>query len=399
MRDPGPRSDGGEIYTVSADGTSEARLTNNLFRDEFPAWSPDGSMIAFDTLRTSNYEIYTMSADGNNQVNRTNDPADDIDPAWSPDGAKIAFETFRAGNFEIYTMNADGTNQVNRSSNASQDERPDWGPQSYTSPVGASPLRVSLVPAFEPCEAGAANSQHGAPLAFPSCHPPALASTTTKFGPDSIGFFRIVVCPVGAASGFCNPTPAGRMPLPDLRFTGSLRNVQCASAGTPGCTAAGDPYDPDTRLQPYTDGGNGTGPAQPFCEPDATSESACVSGTDLTMVPMIGGGSGGARVTSRFNCDQTGSGPPCPATTTSNWPATTKDLAMFPIGIPLSCRPQGTAGCGVNTTANALVPGSVIAGQAEVVQLGEIRVLDSGPNGIRGDSDDQVLATQGVFAP
>src|SRR5439155_4062302 len=39
----------------------------------------------------------------------------------------------------------------------------------YSSPVGASPLRVSLVPAFNPCETGAADAAHGSPLAFPSC--------------------------------------------------------------------------------------------------------------------------------------------------------------------------------------------------------------------------------------
>ena len=35
-------------------------------------------------------------------------PAQDSDPAWSPDGTKIAFDTDRDGNYEIYVMSADG---------------------------------------------------------------------------------------------------------------------------------------------------------------------------------------------------------------------------------------------------------------------------------------------------
>ena len=54
---------------------------------------------------------------------------------------------------------------------------------------------------------------------------------------------------------------------------------------------------------------------------------------------------------------------------------------------------------GVNTTANALVPGSVINGKKAVVQLGEVQILDSGPDGTRGNSDDERFAVQGIFLP
>ncbi len=49
-------------------------------------------------------------------------------PAWSPDGTRIAFKSDRDGNDEIYVMNADGTGQTNLTSNAAVDYSPDWQP-------------------------------------------------------------------------------------------------------------------------------------------------------------------------------------------------------------------------------------------------------------------------------
>src|SRR5213082_3058241 len=66
--------------------------------------------IVFASTRDGNNEIYVMDADGSHQTRLTNNPADDILPAWSPDGTKIAWSTNRPGgsNYEIYVMNADG---------------------------------------------------------------------------------------------------------------------------------------------------------------------------------------------------------------------------------------------------------------------------------------------------
>ena len=118
-----------EIYTMNADGAGLTNLTNNAADDRVPAWSPDGNEIVFATDRDDpNGEIYTMNADGTGLANITNNPARDRTPAWSPDGAKIAFATHRDGNSEIYTMNADGTGLTNLTNNAADDIAPDWSP-------------------------------------------------------------------------------------------------------------------------------------------------------------------------------------------------------------------------------------------------------------------------------
>jgi TolB protein len=61
-------------------------------------------------------------------VNLTNDLAGDWAPAWSPDGSLIAFQTNRDGNWEIYIMNADGSEPVNLTKNLFDDEMPYWKP-------------------------------------------------------------------------------------------------------------------------------------------------------------------------------------------------------------------------------------------------------------------------------
>jgi hypothetical protein len=62
----------------------------------------------------------------------------------------------------------------------------DFGPATYPRPKGATPLRASLVPAYQPC--GSPNRTHGAPLGFASCTPPQQASPNLTFGtPDVNG--------------------------------------------------------------------------------------------------------------------------------------------------------------------------------------------------------------------
>jgi Tol biopolymer transport system component len=129
-----------QIYTMNSDGTSlsqktfpdPARDSSGRVKDTtsnfYPAWSPDGTKIAFGSTRDTNPEIYVMDPNGSNVVRLTHGPGASAQPAWSPDGTKIVFATDRGGNAEIYVMNADGTNPVNLTNNPNSDLTPTWSP-------------------------------------------------------------------------------------------------------------------------------------------------------------------------------------------------------------------------------------------------------------------------------
>lgn len=108
--------------------------------DSWPNWSPDGSQLAFHSRRedAAGEEIYRMPAAGAPATRLTNNPGPvqasfDIFPAWSPDGSRIVWNSGRAigpdGFGEIYTMNAtDGSGIVRITNNAAIDQRCDWQP-------------------------------------------------------------------------------------------------------------------------------------------------------------------------------------------------------------------------------------------------------------------------------
>lgn len=114
----------GDIWIMDADGTNQINLTNGSGYDRDPAWSPDGSKIAFSRM---GFDIWVMNADGSDQKKLV-DIGEDMSPAWSPDGTKIAFQSVSGRNGDIWVMNADSSEQKNLTNSSAWDDRPVWSP-------------------------------------------------------------------------------------------------------------------------------------------------------------------------------------------------------------------------------------------------------------------------------
>jgi TolB protein len=124
-----------EIYAVGADGSGQRRLTNNDVADWGPDWSPDGRSIVWNSsVGTFGFGFYgyTMRPDGSG-VRRLSRHYVEY-PAWSPDGSRIAFMAQEPGavgsnpDYNIFVMDADGSDAHRLTTTPGSDGWPAWSP-------------------------------------------------------------------------------------------------------------------------------------------------------------------------------------------------------------------------------------------------------------------------------
>lgn len=123
----------GDIYVVNVDGSNPVNLTPGSLTGFEPAWSPDGNLIAFATKREGGLNIWTMEPDGSNAV-RLSDVQDPqtvvseqaFEPAWSADGSRLAFIGPGEPCCGIWVIDADGSSAMKLIEG--YPERPTWSP-------------------------------------------------------------------------------------------------------------------------------------------------------------------------------------------------------------------------------------------------------------------------------
>ena len=127
----GFKSDDEQVIVMNADGSGATRLTTGSNRHLFVDWSPDGHRLVF----MRDYQLYTMNADGSEQRPLLTGFARNL--AWSPDGSMIAFEggrwlEDREGNGgDIWVVSSDGSNPRNLTNSPNSYEAgPAWSPSS-----------------------------------------------------------------------------------------------------------------------------------------------------------------------------------------------------------------------------------------------------------------------------
>lgn len=145
-----------DLYVMRADGGNAHVLARDAAG---AAWSPDGRRIAFGSIRDRNShicyedecayrsELYVMDADGANLVRLTRNRGDDRSPSWSADGRRIVFASDRntphVGGSEIYSIGADGSCLSWLTNGSPKSEDPDWSSGLATSsPCGARRRRA-----------------------------------------------------------------------------------------------------------------------------------------------------------------------------------------------------------------------------------------------------------------
>ena len=205
----------------------------------------------------------------------------------------------------------------------------------YQTPLTASPLNVSLVPLFK--QAGTPGNPTNASHAAPFSVGSSTPPATTAVAH---------VGTAGAGSAQMAVTPG------DVNTAADEANVSFTANAT------------DVRA---------TSPTGPDYNPNP-------SGPDLTLV-------------TKFRISDLSNG----GAATDQGTLTDLDFA-----IPVDCATTaGGAGsnCSASTTADAVSPGMIKEGRSTLMQAFRVRLVDSGPDNVRGNGDDRLFQQQGILAP
>jgi Tol biopolymer transport system component len=213
----------GNATTLSIPVTVAARtltqLTTDVNDDRDPAWSPDGTRIAFQADRDgAQTDLWIMDADGGNQTRLTTNVNEDMHPAFSPDGNWIAWDSDREGTFDVWIMPlATGeADAENRTFGNNDDVEPAWSPGGtmlyFASSRGAGDFNIwsqdvgtgddAQITALSGDERAPAIAAGGSLLAFTS----AVNFTVPHVYTKTIG--EVEVAPLTGDIGFTESDPA-----------------------------------------------------------------------------------------------------------------------------------------------------------------------------------------------
>ena len=138
---------GTDIFVASADGSEVRQLTRDATPSAWPAWSPDGSRIAF-AAHDDGWDVFIVGYDGSAVKQLTKGDQDDIIPIWSPDGNQLIFTRITPSihqisadsretgelieenieRIDLVMMNDSGSGQCRLTPHSPRSLNPEWSP-------------------------------------------------------------------------------------------------------------------------------------------------------------------------------------------------------------------------------------------------------------------------------
>ena len=138
------------LVVADSDGYGEQTVLSTSEPIMSPAWSPDGSHLAYVTFEQGHAVVYVQSLLTNQRVVVANYRGSNSAPAWSPDGKRLAIVLTRDGGSQIYLVRPDGGDLRHITFSGVIDTEPNFSSDGqsllFTSDRGGSPqiYRVSV---------------------------------------------------------------------------------------------------------------------------------------------------------------------------------------------------------------------------------------------------------------
>lgn len=131
------------LIVADSDGHNEQIVLTQNEPIMSPAWSPDGSQLAYVSFETGHAVVYVQSLYTNRRVVLANFRGSNSAPVWSPDGKQMALVLTRDGSSQIYLVLPDGSDIRRITFSGAIDTEPHFSPDGqyllFTSDRGGSP--------------------------------------------------------------------------------------------------------------------------------------------------------------------------------------------------------------------------------------------------------------------
>jgi TolB protein len=141
---------GYELQVADADGYGAQTVLDSHEPIISPAWSPDGTQVAYVSFEQKKPVVYVQSLLTGQRRPVANFSGSNSAPAWSPDGRRLAVVLSKDGGSQIFVINADGTGVTRLTQSSGIDTEPNFSPDGqlllFTSDRGGSPQIYGMSP-------------------------------------------------------------------------------------------------------------------------------------------------------------------------------------------------------------------------------------------------------------